>query len=290
MSDQKIKRASEESHVIAAKNLADIMVKEGVKRADFLEQYSRSLGFGSWNAYRESGAPMLAIPAENGESIRMVPGPFPVPTENFIRLAEAAINRATKAGYSCDYSSPTVISTTLNNFLTLSSAARGLILSPDVRHRGFRFVENIPDDLVILTVMPKLANFSGLIVLDLPGTSEHHVAQLAAAAPKAIILHHAMKGRKRHPTPLLGRNLGLAFSDDMWSARMWAMLEAFARAGVPYDTRNVPKIDDLDYDNPVMKIFLDTIPGYEPFNRYMQNQKSKEQYGFLTMQTHPRSY
>lgn len=304
MSREEKKRAAEPAHVIAAKNLADKAVSMGVKRAEFLEEFSRRAGLASWNAYREAGRVSVRVPLLSGRAYQFEPGLITATPEAFRTAANAILRAAVKAGYSCDHSAPLIISDRLENFRPFTRAADGLVLSPDVGHRSFRYVEGLPNSLVTKLLTPRMRGFTGVIILDLPDAHPEDVEALTSeAAPGAIILAHPTR---KHPTIHMERagKVRIDFSHghdhvaepvdmaadngmDMWQSRALSMLAAFSRSGQPFDSRAKPDINDIDPSHPAMAAFLFNLPGYDPARwgtTSGQDGKTREQYGFLSMQ------
>lgn len=302
MSNSIKNRAGEPAHVIAAKNMADRAGRLGVKRADFLETLSKRQGYASWNAYREAGSVRIDLPLALGGAHTLRPGPVSVTAATFLPVAQAALSSASKSGYDCDHSGPVVISDRIEAFQSLTRAAGGLAIKPEIGHRGFLLVEGLPNDLALDLVRERMTGISGLVVLDLPGVSAQTIRAMVADLPGSIILCHPQVGEpdiwEDGRNTFIGREADnrmldilaigdSAHDDDMWRMRAFAMVLAFAQSGQVYDSRNKPSIDTVDPAHPAMTAFLSSLPGYSFEKRERgdkQDMKTHEQFGFLTMQ------
>lgn len=307
MSERTSRRAAEPAHVVATKNLADVYVKHGGKRAEFFEKHAKRHGFENWNAYRKSGRVSLNLYADNGGPIRLSPGCIAAEPKAFLGAAMLLTAAAVKEGYRCDASAPFIISDDLTKFVSLGPVG-GLVLRAGFQNRTFMFMDDIPGTALMDILIDRLQGHSGLIILDLPGVGREDAERVFQSCPNSIILHASQAANEAgcfrlikegqltlgslgertqtllHPKP---RVLG----EDMWGDRAFSMLQAFAQSGVPYDTKGKPDVSDVDPSHPVMLRFLRSIPGYidwQPRRQdgrpAVQDSKTREQFSFLTMQ------
>lgn len=289
MTNKVLRRAAEPAHVVATKNLADVYVKAGGKRATFLESQSKRMGFKNWNAYSSSGKSNLRILAKGFSPIEVGPGVYYLSAEAddipFVSLLKAAKAQ----GYTCDHSAPLVISDDVLKYPTMAKLMK-LRLSKSFDHRSFVAITEIAPHMMVDLIAEKISGMSGLIVLDFLGMAKEDFETLGNAAPDAIIIHmdksHHEVGELLHiPSTLKSGKSGeeaFYLSNDMWGERTKRMLRSFAEAGVTYDPLNKPLVEDLPRDHPTMIGFLQAIPGFQ-MERHKQNLKVEEQFSFLTM-------
>lgn len=307
MNTHTLKRADEPAFVVAAKNMADRFTAMGGKRSQFLEAEAKRRGFADWNTWRARGKTELDLPLKNGRLHHMGPGLHQAEADAFLEAARLVLGTAADAGYACDFSAPLVISSNLGAFPALSRASRGLALRRSFTPRSFVHVEGMGGNAAASLAASALAGYDGLLVFDMPGTSEEVVRDLAQACPGALILCHvfadlpmpmaaydrftadfhlAWRDGKRGPEALLTRAPLTHLRGDMWEDRMWSMLEAFSRSGQVFDSRARPELIDLDISHPEMLAFCLTIPGFDPVVQRGRHQVNKavEQFRFISMQ------
>ncbi len=299
MSKTTLKRADESAHVVAAKNLADIYVEFGGKRADFFESFAKRQGFETWNAYRAVGRIKINLAGDHGVS-SYGPGILWANGNAFESVASLLLHAVKKSGYTCDHSAPLIISDDVLRFVSLGTII-GHAMRRDLTHRSFFFVDDIrgPDVIDILTT--RLAGREGLIILDLPDILPQQAEDLSLACPDAIILLHQggkdvdfrlqndkiSNGRMGKRGNIIAPKPMKRLEGGMWQDRALAMLIAFSKARQPFDVKDKPDISTIDITHPVMLEFLKNVPGFSAEKRKagtVQDYKAQEQFGFLLMQ------
>ena len=307
MSKRISRRAEEPAHVVATKNLADVYVKHGGKRAEFFEKHAKRYGFQTWNAYREAGHVSLNLYADDGGAIRFSPGCIAAEPKAFLGAAMLLTAAAVKEGYRCDASAPFIISDDLMRFVSLGPIG-GLVLRAGFQNRTFMFMDDIPGVALMDILIERLKGHSGLIVLDLPGVGREDAERVFQVCPNSIVLHPSQKTNEEECfrfikegqltfSPKNKRSHVVIYSkpkalpEGMWGDRAFSMLQAFAKSGVPYDAMDKPDLSDIDPSHPAMNKFLNSIPGYIDWHPprkdgrpAVQNSKACEQFNFLTMQ------
>lgn len=286
MSDIAHNRAGEHAHVIAAKNLADRLVS--VPRSETLETIARANGFRSWNAYRAAGEARIRVPMRDGSVRFLTPGVYRIHPDIFPQASAAILNCARRSGYGCDHSAPAIVSNSVAPFPALSRLFGGMVLGNGLRHRGYFVSRDVPNDMLLESFLSR-PPLDGVVILDMRDIPKETLEALARAWPQAIIItcgHPDVSAcdlapGKREPDPV-----DLHEQSGLWADRLLLLLEAFVSDGIEFDSRAVPRLDDISPKTPAIRNFLESVPDYSieaALSGKPQSGKSREQYGFLTV-------
>lgn len=293
--NDEMRRASEAPHVIAAKNLADVFVEYGGKRASFFENYAHKNGFSSWNAFRELGKIKLHLHAE-AKTLTIDTGIKYSTKKAFMMASVEMISAAKKAGYTCDFTAPMIISDNVENFVTF-----GKLMNFSMRrrfsHRSFVHIDGLDGQEIGELIRDNVSGHEGLIILDVQGITKEQVEAISLKSPKSIVLSITQEsfsdfadesGELIHSPDIYFPKRSIAYLEKgLWGDRARAMLNAFSASKQELDLAKKPSVEELDISCPAMKNFAMTIPGYQVYKtekNTFQDMKAREQFGFLMMQ------